>query len=199
MTIARLFETPVVVERIGAMAGLGEAILTRRAEDEGIQASNIGTWQSDRELLAWGGEGAATLARTAAALADTHTLDLKAGDAPRHKWGVQMWGNVSGDGDSTQFHCHPGALWAAVYYLATVAGQGGELVFRDPRYPKTRMAAPDFRFRPPGGEAESDESWIAPETGMLIMFPAWLEHAVRPCRGPGQRISIAINLSVVPL
>jgi len=34
---------------------------------------------------------------------------------------------------------------------------------------------------------------------MLVAFPSWLQHAVRPYRGTGTRISIAINLSVVAL
>jgi hypothetical protein len=27
-----------------------------------------------------------------------------------------------------------------------------------------------------------------------VVFPAWLQHAVRPFRGPGTRISVALNL-----
>jgi hypothetical protein len=34
---------------------------------------------------------------------------------------------------------------------------------------------------------------------MIVIFPAWLSHAVRPYNGTGSRISIAINLSAVPL
>jgi hypothetical protein len=30
----------------------------------------------------------------------------------------------------------------------------------------------------------------------MVLFPAWLVHAVRPYSGPGKRISIAFNLSV---
>ncbi|MCP4201431.1 MAG: hypothetical protein GY769_05790, partial [bacterium] len=32
--------------------------------------------------------------------------------------------------------------------------------------------------------------------GMIIMFPSWLQHAVRPYRGNRERISIAFNLSL---
>ena len=34
---------------------------------------------------------------------------------------------------------------------------------------------------------------VAPEPGMLVMFPSWLEHWVTPYRGKGQRISVAFN------
>jgi hypothetical protein len=31
---------------------------------------------------------------------------------------------------------------------------------------------------------------------MIILFPSWLQHAVRPYRGEKMRISIAFNLSL---
>ena len=37
---------------------------------------------------------------------------------------------------------------------------------------------------------------VHPHTGMLVLFPSWLQHAVRPYRGKAERISIAFNLSL---
>ena len=108
-------------------------------------------------------------------------------------------------GASNQFHRHPGAFWSAVYYVDDGYGGspdralGGELVLEDPRMPAIRMAAPDLRFRRPGGKADHHETWMRPESGRIVMFPAWLSHAVRPYRGSGLRISVAVNLSAVPL
>jgi hypothetical protein len=31
---------------------------------------------------------------------------------------------------------------------------------------------------------------------MMILFPSWLQHAVRPYQGHAQRISIAFNLGI---
>jgi hypothetical protein len=31
---------------------------------------------------------------------------------------------------------------------------------------------------------------------VLIVFPSWLSHGVRPYRGNGERVSIAINFSI---
>ena len=36
---------------------------------------------------------------------------------------------------------------------------------------------------------------IRPVAGAMLLFPAWLSHAVRPYRGNGTRISVAFNLS----
>ncbi|MBT5648726.1 MAG: hypothetical protein HOJ41_12770, partial [Rhodospirillaceae bacterium] len=37
---------------------------------------------------------------------------------------------------------------------------------------------------------------IDPEPGKMILFPSWMEHAVHPFYGTGQRISIAANIKV---
>ena len=39
---------------------------------------------------------------------------------------------------------------------------------------------------------------MRPQPGLLLMFPSWLSHAVRPYRGDGVRISIAINMTPAP-
>ncbi|PWE17395.1 hypothetical protein DDZ18_06845 [Marinicauda salina] len=35
---------------------------------------------------------------------------------------------------------------------------------------------------------------IQPEPGLLVLFPSWLMHAVRPHNGQRDRISIAMNI-----
>jgi hypothetical protein len=37
---------------------------------------------------------------------------------------------------------------------------------------------------------------LTPRSGMIMMFPSWLQHAVRPYSGEHERISIAFNLSL---
>ena len=60
--------------------------------------------------------------------------------------------------------------------------------------PMIRMGAPDLRLKLPDGQAMHSEVSLRPKTGMIVMFPSWLQHAVRPFHGSGPRISIAINL-----
>lgn len=71
---------------------------------------------------------------------------------------------------------------------------GGELQLLDPRMPMIRMTAPDLRLLDANGEPQQTELSIRPKTGMIVLFPSWLQHAVCPFRGAGTRISIAINL-----
>jgi uncharacterized protein (TIGR02466 family) len=107
---------------------------------------------------------------------------------------LQGWINVNRPGDRNTLHCHPGCFVSATYYVSVPQNiRGGEIVFRDPRGPAVAM------YETPG----IDLPWVgngvgipfSPATGQLLIFPAWLEHAVEPFEGAGERISIAFNAS----
>ena len=204
---ASLFDTPVIIDQMPEAARINmrlkAAILARMAESDGLTISNMGGWHSDTQMIEWGGEEAVALVRRIVAAADRFTVDIKAGASPRHRWVPEMWANVSPPGASNRHHSHPGAFWSAVYYVddgycgSADRDLGGELVLFDPRMPMVRMTAPDLRFRRPGQSPEHDEAQFRPAAGRIVMFPAWLSHAVNPYRGTGQRISIAVNLTAV--
>ena len=205
-----LFDTPVIVDRLEDAdvfnANLRELILARREADKGIEVSNLGGWHSARDMIEWGGEAARVLLKRIIAAADRFTVDIRAERGkPRYRWHPEMWANVSPPGASNQYHAHPGAFWSAIYYVDDgYAGSGdkalgGELVLMDPRMPAIRMNAPDLRFRRPGLSPDEEEKFMRPESGRIVLFPAWLSHAVRPYRGDGLRISIAVNLNAIAL
>ena len=58
------------------------------------------------------------------------------------------------------------------------------------------MYAPMLTFAGPEGASLGASQTVIPRAGMMILFPSWLQHGVRPYRGRGQRISVAFNLSV---
>lgn len=207
---ASLFDTPVIVDQMPDAAALNAqlkaAILKRRKEDPaGVSISNVGGWHSDLEMLRWGGDAAMRLLERVIAAADRFTVDVRSKGQPRYKWFPEMWANVSATGASNQNHSHPGAFWSAVYYVddgyagSTDDRLGGELVLLDPRMPMIRMNTPDLRFQRPGQKPDDHEKWFRPVSGLIVIFPSWLTHAVRPYFGNADRISIAINLSAVPL
>ena len=123
-----------------------------------------------------------------------------AGQADAFRWTAELWANVSRRGAANQTHAHPGSFWSMVYYVDDgYAGSpdkalGGELSFLDPRFPMVQMAAPDLRHRGDDGAVDNQEVWMRPRSGLIVMFPSWLMHSVRPYAGGGTRISIAINL-----
>ena len=199
-----LFATPFVVDRLQSSEGirvLREAVLAEQARDQaGVQISNIGGWHSNTSMIEWGGEAARALAFKAMTMADAATIDAGSPAASRYGWSPEMWANVSGSGNANFHHTHPGSYWSAVAYIddgyegSSDAALGGELQLLDPRMPMVRMTAPDLRLKDASGQAQNNEPMIRPSTGLIVMFPSWLQHAVRPFKGRGTRISIAINL-----
>ena len=199
-----LFPTPIMVTSLANAdvlnAGLRAVIEAKRANDSGVQRSNILGWHSDTEMLRWGGEPTKTLALECLRVCASRTDDpnMKGGQ-PRFEFGMEMWANVSPPGSSNQAHTHPGALWSAVYYVDDGGDSDASLVLMDPNYPLNRMYAPDLRFVGKDGETFPTQQMFAPTPGRLVIFPSWLQHSVKPSKGPGERISIAMNIMTIPV
>ncbi len=135
--------------------------------------------------------------------ADTVVHDkVQQGDTRRFIWSTTMSAMRVQQGASVPPVGRPGAILSAVYHLDDgYAGSddpalGGEILFVDPRYPTIRMGSPDLRFRRPDGSADHHELLLRPISGQILIFPAWLAHGVRPFRGAGVRLSIAVHLSM---
>lgn len=200
------FETPLIFDTLPDAAALNQALAAavraRCAIDVGVSKSNWSGWQSDTDMLEWGGEPASRLASHFLSLCDRFTGLPAAGPAP-FLWSVQMWANLSGPGASNEAHVHPGVVWSAVYYAEDGYGEsadsslGGELILYDPRMPAVRMLPFDLRYRRPDGRVAQSQMPVRPIAGRIVMFPPWLYHSVRPYRGTGERISIAMNALAV--
>ena len=199
-----LFPTPVLKAHAPDAAALNEALLAaihaQRDAGNEIKRSNLGGWHSTTDMTDWGGDAARGLAEFAVEQVSPHMIDIAAGGKRKFNWGVDMWANINGPGDSNQLHCHTGAYWSGVYYPdpggAEVEGNGGELILEDPRYPMAYLTVTDLLLRTADGKAMNSEVAIRPEAGMLVLFPSWLRHSVRPHAGDRERVSVAINLSL---
>jgi uncharacterized protein (TIGR02466 family) len=104
-------------------------------------------------------------------------------------WG---WAVAYKAGDSQGLHVHPGANISGVYYVAAPPaalerGESGKISFYDPR-PRANMNQLSF---------QSTRHREAPVPGDMILFPSWLEHAVSPFQGGGERICIAFNAKLI--
>ena len=137
---------------------------------------------------------------------------------------MEGWVNVSGAGDLNTLHHHSGATWSGAYYVDTGKGDvdgftGGNLLLRftrgmtyiedtgqgnmepDEDLHVPRMQMMDGTTDPEGPEKEAAEfdhfgryAHVEPEPGTLIIFPAWLSHAVAPHLGNSDRISVSFNV-----
>lgn len=106
-----------------------------------------------------------------------------------------MWANINSRHAYNRHHTHPHALWSGVYYVQA-PDDCGLLYFTDPR-PQTQVLTPyyDPNKRHPN---TWNEVFYQPQEGRLIVFPAWLVHAVHPNLSKevgeaGERISVSFN------
>jgi uncharacterized protein (TIGR02466 family) len=202
--VAGAFPTPIVSAELPDAARLNptlkQTILRRMESHPSTQHSNLGGWQSTWDFTEWGGDAARHLVEAAKQLATQLTCD-RAGKPVSVPWRHNAWANVNRTGHGNEFHTHPGSFWSGTYYVddGGIGGDpslGGEFEFQDPRGVGPAMYAPNLAFRIPGGQSVGASETVSPRAGMLVLFPAWLSHAVRPYRGTGTRISVAFNLSV---
>ena len=199
-----LFATPVAVGFVPDAAAINPdlraTILAREAEYPTTDHSNLGGWQSTWNMMAWGGPAFERLADFAMATAMGLTCDRE-GRAVTVDWKINAWANVNRSGQGNAFHTHPGAFWSGSYYVddGGIGGDprlGGEFEIQDPRGVAPAMYAPRLALNVPGGLSIGASEVLSPRQGMIVLFPSWLSHAVRPYRGDQVRISIAFNLSV---
>jgi uncharacterized protein (TIGR02466 family) len=204
VAVRGLFATPVAALEVpGAEARnaeLSAMILKKRETTPSVEASNAGGWHSDREIAVWGGPHITFILDLAKEMANRLTAERN-GKPVQPKWNVMAWANVNGSGDGNVCHYHAGAFWSGSYYVddggcATDHSLGGEFEIFDPRGPGPGMYAPSLKFTGEDGQSVGEAVRIRPRPGLLLLFPSWLLHQVRPYRGDGLRISIAFNLRV---
>ncbi len=204
LAVQQMFATPIAVgmvpdaEKINI--DLEKIILAREQHHPSTQHSNLGGWQSSWDMEAWGGKSAAAILAAGKSLATQLTADRQGHPTPV-SWKANCWANINRSGHGNEFHCHPGAYWSGSYYIndggvAADPGLGGEFEIQDPRGPAPVMYAPLLTFAVPGGLTLGSSELLSPRAGMMVLFPSWLMHAVRPYHGTQTRISMAFNFSL---
>lgn len=203
INVQQLFATPVVIMKLPDApqlnAALGASILARAEWAPSNDHSNLGGWQSTWDIDDWGGAPMARLLDVVKGAAGRMTARRKDGRPAGVAWSYNAWANVNRRGDANEAHTHPGSVWSAVYWVddggaAADPTLGGAFELHDPRGVAPAMLAPDLVPAVPGGPAFGASELVQPTAGDLMMFPSWVSHSVRPYRGDGVRISIAINL-----
>lgn len=202
--VGHFFATPVAAALLGDVearnAELKQRILAERERENSFSASNLGGWHAGRPMEQWGGPRIHEILDAARQMAHRLTLD-RSGNRVHIDWCTRSWANINENGHANEFHYHPGVYWSGTYYVddggrATDESVGGEFEIMDPRGPGVAMYAPSLVFDDGGHNTGGTNVRFTPRPGLLILFPGWLYHQVRPYRGSGQRISIAFNLSL---
>jgi uncharacterized protein (TIGR02466 family) len=171
-------------------AELAAWVLAERERSPGLQRSNEGGWHSLADLPA---RGVPALDRLFQAVVEQlQQLQASLGRGPdyRARFALQAWATVMERGDYVSVHDHADAHWSAIYYVDAGDGEGpasGRISWINPIGPARAM---------PGVDLVPATFACTPRSGLLVLFPGWLRHAVEPYRGSRPRIAIAANLEI---
>ncbi len=112
-------------------------------------------------------------------------------------WVLQGWANVNRTGDYHDPHNHPHAYLSGTYYVRVPKSlpkigrrkdrRSGCISFYDPRGAANMTAI----RRDPNIEAEFT---VEPRAGLMLLWPAFLQHFVHPNLTDESRISISFNV-----
>jgi uncharacterized protein (TIGR02466 family) len=105
---------------------------------------------------------------------------------PAIRFELQSWVNLHDRGGFNFLHVHEGCLLSGSFYLKVPPGSG-PFVFRDPR---PGVVHGYVKGAVPNGYSDIR---LAPEAGLLVLFPCWMEHYVEPHESDDPRIVIAFN------
>jgi uncharacterized protein (TIGR02466 family) len=177
-------------------ADLRRAILAEEAKHAGRGRSNIGGWHSDVGQLEWCGDAGKALMDRMVQMANhaSGLVFMGYGRQPKpFGWVIQAWANANRRGDFNRPHTHPGSTWSGTYYVDTGMASGEE------------ETTPLSLWDPCQGRANTffpitvpEVVYVAPEPGLMVLFPSYIPHMVNPHRGSDTRTSIAFNLRKEP-
>lgn len=202
LVVHKLFATPVLLAHVDDAAEINQELLAyflpKAGQEGGRQLTNLGGWQSEDNFHKLELPAAQRLTRIVTEVVNSATAVYTPNGLVEAKlaFRVNAWVNVNPPGASNALHGHAGSFWSAVYYVDDADagnGNGGELFFQDPRGLLPAMHDPLLRFRIEGCVTAGYTENITPKSGLLVVFPSWLLHAVDPFRGTRPRVSVAFN------
>ena len=190
--LEHIFSTPVfsyVLKDVGELNGeLRDLVLERERTAPSMVKSNQGGWQSSPDFFDWGGSAVETLEHHLRRAVKIATARVLGATNLRIEFQLYGWAAVNRNGHYNTTHVHPMATWSGVYYVdagdEAPDARAAVLEFAHP------IIASVMSFFP--GVLPSARV-VRPETGMIILFPSYLQHSVRMYQGERPRISVPFN------
>jgi len=112
------------------------------------------------------------------------------------RWSLQAWANVNRFGDYHDYHNHPHAYLSGTYYVRVPTEleeletrndvRPGRLTLYDPRGCANMTAIKGDPYIDP-------EYTVEPTPGMILLWPAFVNHFVHPNLSKQPRLSISFN------
>lgn len=192
------FPTPVFRYVLGNVtelnARLRELILAREREIPSETKSNQGGWQSGGDFFRWPDPAIDMLARYVSGALDLATAKLALPAEYEYRFAFYGWAAVNRAGDYNITHVHPMATWSGVYYVDAGDADDPGSGLLELSHPSTAAVMTFFPGLLPS------ERTVRPEDGLLVLFPSYVQHAVRRYTGRRPRICVPFNahLQLVP-
>ena len=102
-----------------------------------------------------------------------------------------MWAIINEKSAWNQKHHHSNSDISAAYYVEA-HDNCGDIVFYDPR--PARVYKHPIAIE--SNDLNATVNSVKPEPGLLVLFPSYLEHSVKPNMSDKKRIVISFNLSL---
>ena len=166
---------PLNRQIIEALAGLGAPL-------DGLHPGE--NWQSDHDLHYRPGFAGLTEWIAAAAAEVLQALHI-----PQRLVITGCWANVNAPGTGHRLHSHRNNFLSGAYYVQVQEG-ANSINFFDPK-PQAGVMRP-AATEP--SEFNTEVAMVRVSAGSLILFPAWLQHAVDTNRSNQPRLSMSFNL-----
>ena len=113
------------------------------------------------------------------------------------RWSLQAWANVNRFGDYHDYHNHPHAYLSGTYYVRVPTEfedletrndvRPGRLTLYDPRACANMTAIKGDPYIEP-------EYTVDPKAGMILLWPAFVNHFVHPNLSKQARLSVSFNV-----
>ena len=109
---------------------------------------------------------------------------------------TEAWVNINDCKNTSDPHDHPGSFFSAVYYVKAEKNCGS-ILFTTPISAHSHVINTKLDIVESYNDFNSSTRYVDPQAGMLLIFPSWLVHNVRPNLSNQDRISIAFNSEVI--
>ena len=106
---------------------------------------------------------------------------------------TSMWSIINKKNSFNERHHHGNSDLSAAYYV-NADTESGDIVFYDPRQSFTFSHPENSKINNLNAQIKS----INPKSGMLVLFPSYLDHSVNPSKSEKDRVVISFNVSLIP-
>ncbi len=113
------------------------------------------------------------------------------------RWSLHGWPNVNRHGDYHDYHNHPRAYLSGTYYVQVPDPDPDRVGRRDARPGHISLNDPRGAVNMTANKGDpyvEPEYTVKPEAGLMLMWPAFVNHFVHPNLSSTPRISVSFNV-----